>query len=235
MPYTVVNLINKAFYLSGIVSRALQSVTGEQVTDGLELLNFIINDKAMDKAYIPYFNMVTIPAVIGQEKYSIPNLIEGESFTFNIGKLRYPCVSKSRGEYFASGRFDGITSLPFSYHFERTIGGTDLYVYFVPADIYQFKVWGRFGFDEVTLNDDLKLTFDLYYIDYLRHELAVSICNFYKLSIPPQVASCLEAMRLKLRDESPPDLTMIKKSRLGGKSQLNYAYINLGNGWTTPG
>jgi len=54
MVYTARKLITKAYYLSQVISRSLQTVTAEQVTDGLELLNALIDFKRSDLRLIPY-------------------------------------------------------------------------------------------------------------------------------------------------------------------------------------
>ena len=78
MPYTSSQLITYAYYLSGIVSRGTQTVTGEQLADGLDSLNMVIASKSVTYKHIPYFKSVDITANVGQEKYFIPNLLYNE-------------------------------------------------------------------------------------------------------------------------------------------------------------
>ena len=55
MAYTARMLITRAYYLSQIVSRQLQEVSGEQIEDGLFLLNALLQFKSTDLREIPYF------------------------------------------------------------------------------------------------------------------------------------------------------------------------------------
>jgi len=232
MPYLAQTLINKSWYLTGIVSRELQTVSGEQINEGLELLNFVIADKAYDKEFIPYFTEYLLTAVVGQEKYFIPNLVEIETFTFNINNVRFASYQVGRKEYFGDPRVDSIESLPFKWHVERTVGGSNLYLYFLPSDTFPLKIWGKFSFANATLSTDLLTVFDEYYVNYLKYETAAYIANEYCVPLQPQVASVLEAMRNKIRQQSPMDLTLTKKSRFGKDQGTMWGLVNLSRGWT---
>ena len=89
MAYTALQLINRAYYLSQIVARDLQVVSGSQVEDGLYLLNALLDVKGSDLRLIPYFQYYPLTAVANQEKYFVPNLLYVDSMTFNIGPVRY--------------------------------------------------------------------------------------------------------------------------------------------------
>jgi len=114
MAYSALTLITRAWYLSGIVARNLETVSGDQITDGLFLLNVLLDFKASDIRLIPYFTRYAGTFVIGQEKYNIPGLFHIETMTFNLGDVRYPMQSMTRDNYFGLGRVNNINSLPFS-------------------------------------------------------------------------------------------------------------------------
>jgi hypothetical protein len=75
MTFTTNQLITNAFYASGVVSREFETVSGQQIGDGLQWLNEIIDEKVVDDGMIPYESTYTFTAVPGQEIYPIPNLI----------------------------------------------------------------------------------------------------------------------------------------------------------------
>lgn len=231
MAYTVTELINRAFYLSQVVSRELQTVTGQQFEDGLVWLNAILSLKSAYSRVIPYFQQYEFTAVVGQEEYFVPNLVQAETLTFNIGPVRYSTMPMSRRAYFGSGRVDDITSLPFNWHFERVLGGSNVFLYFLPDAAYPVKIWGKFGFDNVTLNQNLLLIFDEYYIDYLRYRLAMRICSEYGIPMQQQALAEMAELEEAMTDVSPPDLTLTKISSLQGSSALNWGDINIGRGW----
>jgi hypothetical protein len=231
MAYTVTELITRAFYLSQVVSRELETVHGQQLEDGLTWLNALLSLVSAKTKLIPYYQEYDFPAVAGQEKYFVPNLVQPELLTFNIGPVRYSTAYQSRKPYFGSGRVDNITSLPFNWHFERLLGGSNIYLYFVPDTNYPIKIWGRFGFTDVTLNQDLELTYDEYYIDYLRYRLAVRICSEYGIQINPQAYEEMLELEEAMKDVSPPDLTLTKISTLHVEPGINWGDINIGRGW----
>lgn len=231
MTYTVTKLITNAWYLSGVVARNQQTVTGDQLTDGLDLLNDLLGVKTADYRLIPYFSATTVNAVIGQEKYFVPNLISLETITFNQQTVRYSMLKQGRKKYFGTGRIDGINSLPFDVHWERTLGGSNFYVYFFPVETYVFNLFGKFGLTSVGVNDDLLQVYDRYYIVYLRYALAEYMASDYNITLQPQVEMKLHQLENMITDISPIDLTVSKLSSFQGDGGLNWADVNVGRGW----
>lgn len=231
MAYSALTLITRAWYLSGIVARNLETVSGDQITDGLFLLNTLLDFKASDIRLIPYFTRYAGNFVIGQETYFIPDLYQIEVMTFNIGTVRYPMISMTRDMYFGSGRVNNVQSLPFSYHLERVKGGSNVYVYFLPNDTYPFSLSGKFALTNVTLMQDMALTYDDFYLEYLRYALAQFFCNEYGIAFAPEKLQMLKTYEKKLLDVSPPDLTLKKVSFMGNQAVMNWAQANIGLGY----
>ena len=233
MTYTVTKLITNAYYASGIVSRDFQTVSGTQLNDGLDFFNEVLTDKYAEKDMIPYFTKYDFNAVIGQEAYFIPNLIEIETIVFFIGSVRYAMQNNGRLAYFGNARANNIQSLPFNWHFERQLGGGSVYLYFLPQQAYAMQIWGQFGLADVALNTNLELTYDQFYISYLKYSLANRLCVDYNFEVPQGVATQLLKYELMISKRvGPMDLTMQKISTLGRQQSLNYAQANLGHGYT---
>ena len=230
-PYTTTDLINRAFNLSQVVSRELEEVSGQQESDGLLWLNALLSLKSAYSRLIPYYQEYDFVATAGVEKYFVPNLVQPETLTFNIGPVRYSTMPQGRKAYFGTGRVDNITSLPFNWHFERLLGGSNIFLYFLPDAAYPIKIWGKFGFDNVQLGQDLLQLYDEYYIDYLRYRLAMRICSEYGIPMQPQAAAELQELEDAMMDVSPPDMTLTKYSSLQGQSGINWGDINIGRGW----
>jgi len=232
MAYSALKLITNAYYLSQVVSRELQTLSGTQASDGLELLNALLDFKSTDLRLIPYFKRDSFPTINGVEEYYRPGLLQVDSMTFNIGTVRYPMREMARRDYFATGRVDNITNLPWSYRQERELGGTRLYMYFLPGDVYTVKISGKFALENVTLMQDMSLTYDAYYIEYLRFALANYICGEYGATFPDQSAMKLQELQKKLMDVNPPDLRVRGKSYFNSSPSLDWQQVNLGLGWT---
>lgn len=234
MAYTVTKLITNAYFVSSIVSRDFQTVSGEQLNVALDFLNDILGDKSVDSQFIPYYTEYNSTFVIGQESYTIPGLILADTLTFTIGTVRYQTRNTDRVKYFGSSRANSVNALPFNWHIEKIVGGSKLYVYFLPDQAYPFQIWGQFGLTEVTLNTDLTLTYDRYYINYLRYKLAQRICCEYNFEYPMQASKQLdEYENLIAKQSTPMDLHLQKSSTLQSGSGLNYGQINIGHGWST--
>lgn len=232
MAYTAQTLITRSWYLSGIVARNLQTVTGDQITDGLMLLNALLDWKQIQTDLIPYWTYRTdLSTVPNQEVYFLPNVLEIESITFNIDVLRYPMDYTTRRNYFGSGRVDNISTLPFNWTYNRALGGGNLYLYFLPEAVYPLKFMCKMGLQEVTLGEDLLTVYDPSYIEYLRYALAQYMCSEYGILFNPESKAILKQIEHQLIDVSPPDLSMIKTSVLTEGSGYNYGDINIGRGW----
>jgi hypothetical protein len=157
MAYTVTNLIVDAYSDSSVVARQFETVQGYQLSDGLRWLNELLGDKTMDTGDIPYITVqYPLVGVVGQEQYFIPNCIDIEAIVFYIGSVRYQMQYLDRGRYFGYPRANNINALPLAYHYERTYGGINLWVYFYPQEPYVFNITGNFFVQSVSLNQDLQ-------------------------------------------------------------------------------
>jgi hypothetical protein len=232
MAYTAQKLITNAWYLSGIIARNLQTVSSDQINDGLDLLNAFLSVETADKRMIPYFQKYETTAVAGQELYFVPNLIQLETITFFIGNIRFSLEDYSRDRYFGESRVVNIQSLPYQFHAERVMGGMNVYLYFLPNSAYPIEIFGKFSLNSVTLNQDLSLTLDQFYIEYIRYCLANKMCEEYNIEFQPQAAAKLKMYQQIIKDISPLDLTMQKVSSFNmANSGDIFLDSNIALGW----
>ncbi len=231
MAYTARQLITRAYYLSQIVSRQLQTVDGEQITDGLFLLNALLKFKGTDVRLIPYFRRYEFDTIIGEEEYFIEDLLMVDTLTFNFNTVRFSLIETTRTDYFGSPRVDGIESLPYQYRVEREKDGSRLYLYFVPSQVFQMKLSGKFGLTEVTLDENLEDTYDAFYIEYLRYALAEYICSDYGATFPDESKAKYMQIQKKLMEVSPPDLSLQKSSYFSGGTAIDWQMANLFKGY----
>jgi hypothetical protein len=234
MADTVNNLISNAYYVSGVTSREFETVSGSQISDGLNWLNDIIGEKVVDEGMIPYETTHSLNAVIGQEEYFIQNLISISTITFFKDNVRYSMKPQSRSKYFGAPRVESIQSLPFNWFMEREFDGARLYLYFQPDQTYPIEIHGIFRLAEVALGDDLSLTLDRFYRTYLRYALADRICTEFSYAVPDNLRKQLSSYEIMIDKKSRRmDLSMQKQSTLQkGTGGINWAYANLGRGWT---
>lgn len=249
MAYTAEQLIVRSWFLSGIVARNLQYPTGDQINNGLQLLNSLLDFKQIEIELIPYWQYITFHCVPNQEFYFLPYVAAIESCTFNLDVVRYPMSPVSRNSYYGSARVDNISTLPFSYNFDRSLGGGNLAIYFLPDSTYPLKMKVKIFLADITsLQTDLtniseivpytflnnsNQGFDTSYIEYLRYELAKMMCSEYGIMFNPESEKILMSYKRKLMYESPNDLSLRKVSILNANQNgtLNWGFVNIGRGW----
>lgn len=232
MAYTARKLITRSWYLSGIVARNLQDVTGDQATDGLDLLNSLLGFKQVETDLVPYFKyLTTISTVPGQEEYFIENVSIIQSATFDYGTVRFPLTELSASQYLASARVNNIVSLPYSYMQQRVDGGTIFRLYFNPQDSWQLNLYCKMFLANVDLDTDLELTFDAAYIEYLRWYLAKYMCLEYGIEFGDGKIKQLRELTSQLQYLSPPEAMVSKVSILQGNAALGWGFVNLFRGW----
>ena len=246
MAYLAETLITRSWYLSGIVARNLQTPSGDQINDGLYLLNALLDFKQIETDLIPYWQYIELPAVGGQEYYFLPYVADIESVTFNIDVVRYPMNYTNRRSYYGSVRVDNISTLPFNWNYNRALGGGNLALYFLPQSNYPLKIMAKIFLVDVQLNTDLtnisesvpytfinnsNQGYDTSYIEYLRYALARQMCSEYGLIFNPQSQKILDSYERNLMYISPPDLTNIKASILVEGPGIQWSDINIGMGY----
>lgn len=258
MTYTAQQLITRSWYLSGIVARNIQTPTGDQIYDGLEMFNDLLNFKQIETDLIPYWQYITFNSVPQQEFYFLPFVAEVETSTFNIGVVRYPMVSTCRTNYFGSSRVDNISTLPFSWNYERGVGGGTMGMYFIPDQEYPIKMKVKIFLVDVDLDIDLQNVtasfnntynipgytpyvfinngiqgYDTSYVEYLRYALARYMCSEYGVEFNPESQRIFQSYQRKLMYMDPPDLSMKKMSILQSDQSPGYSWgdVNVGQGY----
>lgn len=235
MAKTAQTLIADAYYLSGIVSRDAETVSGAQFSLGLDLLNELLAIKTANTNMIPFFMPVEFNTVAGQEVYFVENLVAIETLTFLINNFRFPMTDLNRVEYFGMARAETIQSLPLTYHVEREKDGANIYMYFIPDRVYEIKGFGKISLDSVTASTDLLTKFELNYIAYTKYLLADYLCQHFNLPSTQNVFLQLRRLEKYISQLSPTDLTIQKDNFAKPQAPINYGDINFGHGWRPPG
>ena len=92
-------------------------------------------------------------------------------------------------------------------------------------------------FNFSTVGGELEQTYfamalDLFYIGYIRYELASRLCGVYNIPVPGQVGSQLQKYNNWIDNKSAPmDLRTRKTSTLSNSGNFNYGQANLGRGY----
>lgn len=239
MSYLAAELITRAYYLSGIVSEAMETVSGPQMSTGISLLNDALTEKISDMGLIPFYKKYETVTAIGEPDYFVPNLLAVETLTFNLGvdsPVRFSMVNVGRNQFRGQSQVDNTTTLTSTWHAERSfvggVGGTTISLYPLPAGVYPLKVWGKFGLEEVAEDDDLSLVYERGYLTYMRYELCNLLCSEFGVSMAPEASSRLKQYRKDFDYISPVDLTTKKSSTLQKGPWPDFlAVAYLSGGW----
>lgn len=234
MALTANQLITDSYNLSGIVSLDFELPTGDQISAGLRLLNNILNESSLDSVLIPYFTHQEFTCTPNLGIYNIPNLVEVTSLTFFINNVRFPMIRDSLNRYWATGRVENISSLPFHYYVEKALNSSTIYLYFLPQSNYVMQITGKFSITDVTQFDDISLFYAPYYYKWLTYRLGAELCELYGREFPPQSLMRLNNLERRLNKMVGVDLT-IDKYRMISRPPMNdlYGQANIGKGWTT--
>lgn len=212
MTYMVTELITKAWNLSGIVAAQAETVSGDQLSDGLEHLNDFLALQNANARMIPYTLVQQLTCVAHSEELFVQHLLSLDSLTLREEKpscyLLQSLPLLGRKEYFNQDYPSFLR--PRFYHLEKTKGGSILFLSPIPDKAYSLKLVGKFGLMEVNYNDDLSAIYNREYILYLRYGLADYLCDLY--NHPFSAKAKLREIESKCRDLSPLDLSLEKIS-----------------------
>lgn len=226
-------LVTQAFYLSDVVSRDFETVSGSQLSDGMDMLNDILSEKSARTTSIPYDTHSTFNTVVGQESYQVSGLIEVSEVTYTdtSSNVRYSMRRLTKSEQFGTGRVENINSLPATYYYERNVSGGLIYLYHPPDQVYRVDVTGKVSFTEVESCTDVSSMLPRYYTSYLKYALSSRIADFYNVEFSQQKQIRLQSLERQIFYVVPPDMSVKKISTFNSKSYDNYAEANLSRGF----
>jgi hypothetical protein len=227
-------LINRAYYLSGIVARGLEEVAGDKGADGLFWLNSLLEEKSIDGKLISDYQHQSQTMIVGQQKYFVPNLVVIDSADFVLGVVRYSMEKDERVRFWGEPRALNIESLPYKYYFERITGGANIYVWPLPSSAFILEYTGKFQLSEVTPDTDLDPLLYKFYQTFLCYELAIRLCDWFKVSPPSNTYIQYEKFNKSLQGLNVMDFSIIKQSTLSKGYLLDWNQINLGRGGFSP-
>lgn len=224
---TAQQIVDSGWYLSGIVARDYEVVSGSQSADGLEILNDILSEMAVTGKYQPYYTQITQNVTKGSASFFVTNLIDCDSVTFKIQSVTYTMNRRNVTQYFNKSFVNSVESLPYEYYFQREVGGGRIFIYYSPSDDYDFRVSGRFSINIVESTTDLSSQFDQIYLTYLKYACAVRMCQFDNVTPPKTVQQELFRIRKMITKMSPSIAENQNISILGSYKAPSYGRANL--------
>jgi hypothetical protein len=208
MVYTVTQLISNAWNLSGIVAAQAETVSGEQLKEGLDHLNDFLALQSTESRMIPYTRIYFFECQAKQDEFLIEHLLQIDVLTLSEKDMVYTLQSLRRKDFFTQPCQHYSPARPQAYHSEPDKGGSRLFLSPTPSKNYRLRLVGKFGLSEVNYNDDLNAIYGREYILYLRYGLADYLCDLY--NHPFAAKTKLSLLEAKLRNYSSLDLGMNK-------------------------
>lgn len=215
--YTVTELITKAWNLSGIVAAQAETVSGDQLKDGLDHLNDLLALQNANSRMIPYTRIQQLSCIAHSEELFVKHLLTLDALMLKEEEPRSYLLQSlplvGRKDYFTKDYPSFLR--PRFYHLEKTKGGSLLFLSPTPDKAYLLKLVGKFCLTEVNYNDDLNAIYNREYILYLRYGLADVLCDLY--NHPFSARKKFKEIETQLRDLSPLDLSAEKISYFHGE------------------
>lgn len=234
MAFNTLQLVQKAYNASGVNPQGFKELTPLQTENGLYLFNIILSDKTVDTSMLLYWTRLNGEFVAGTSEYFIDNLIQIQVLTFFLsdGTVRYPTQAQNLEQFMGSARAVNVDSLPFTYYVNKSIGGSTLYVYYIPSQNYPYEIWGQFQLQNVTLFQDLSTSFEPFYLDFLTLELAQRICVYGNYTTPTNLMEQLLAYRKTIGlNGIVQDLSMSMISSINNPNFINWSQVNIGQAY----
>lgn len=163
---------------------------GDDQELAITILNQLLQSYASTGLLITIAKTFDCPLTIGQENVVIgpPSIIEPpdiqagrlahlEAAWLILSGVTYPLIVESKGEFFASWKFDPLKGLP---RFVIVLPDTDvvrLRLYPAPSQFFQFFLRGKFQLPILTANDSLDLL-PQYYTRYLLFAVARDVAMY---------------------------------------------------------
>lgn len=234
MAITANQLIAQSYYLADITGPEYETMNGQQASSGLQLLNGIMGEVALDAILIPYFTHQSFNTVAHQEAYVIADLVEVSTMTYNIdNNVRYSLTRESINRYFGWARVNNLFSLPQIYTVQREHNASKIYLYPIPDKVYEVDITGKFMLSDVQFNDVLTGTYDVFYLKWLKYRLAFELCQLNGKTMNPDAKEQLANLERRVNKLVGTDLLINKFpliSRRAGRGDT-YLQANFPSAW----
>jgi len=165
----VSTLIVDAYRLGKILPVVGANPNSERLTDGLRLLNYIIDEMNIDGREVVLNASLTIDKLT--TPYPLKGWIQISSATYRIGSVETPIDIVGLDEFMGTAYIRNVKSIPYIGYFQRSdLDGFNLNFYFDPDEKYPVTINGLKAVDELTLNDNIDTKAKIYKV-YLLERL----------------------------------------------------------------
>lgn len=189
MKLQVNKLIDKAYQVIGIKS-ADRNLTGDEITEGLEQLNIIIDLISGNSQQISFSKTLTFDLTIGKQVYTIgeggdfgnERLVNLEKAVLIDSNIQYPLSILSDNAFYGISRNLNTNGKPSRVFFQNNLDNlTEIHFFIIPDKSYTVKIKGKFILSNLEFNTEIE-NVPHYYYAYLQYYLAKVLHSFFPSS-----------------------------------------------------
>jgi hypothetical protein len=189
---TTNDLIVSSLYLLGELGVG-ESPDAMMLSTGLEIINEIIDGFSADSIYISYLTTLDFNFVVGQQTYSISDLIPADinadrvvdlTFaTYSVESdpnqpITYPLYVVSKAEYYNVVRLQKLQARPGLIFLNKQATESFITVYPAPDQPYKCSIQVKSMINSLSANEDLT-SLPPYYYGFLKYALAREFRSYY--------------------------------------------------------
>lgn len=192
----VSSLIVDAYRFGKIFPVVEANPDSERLTDGLRLLNYIIDEMNIDGKEVVLNASFTIDNPT--TPYPLKGWIEISSATYRIGSVETPMEIVSLDKFMGTSYIRNVKSIPYLGYFQRSdLDGFNLNFYFDPDEKYPITINGLKSIDKLTLNDDINVKAKIYKV-YLLERLIQNLRAYNSKPDDPRNIAAIANLENKL-------------------------------------
>ena len=136
--------------------------------------------------------------------------------------MRIGLREQGRGRYDGENRVNDTQAPPGYFNYEKVLGGVNLSVWPLPSSDYTVTITGLFALSSVTMNTDLSLTYDDFFIVFLKLLVIRRLAAKYKRKLDQTYKDMLvEAKEAIENSFNEPDFTSTPLSLVDGGTTID--------------
>lgn len=232
---TVNDLIQRAYRVIGVKSDD-RNLSDYESTEGLDVLNELLDSYFADPYLIAYDAEVQFNLVVGQKSYEFSQLGTADVTSNKITHLKKCVLEYSDVSYPVEITKDFIDwdkrrvitrqGRPYQCYLQNENFKSLLIFNILPEQPYVCKIKAKFALDNVSLNTDLEQV-PVYYIRFLRYALARELSSSFPGAIWDQLREIRYSEALaSIKSKSDKDLLQSASCAMISRTRNKYTGIN---------
>lgn len=185
---------------------------------GIFVLNALLSQFSANSIYVPFIQDLGFTMVVGQDVYSVSNIVTSdlnfdriislEYANFNVDSIVYPLKVINKSEYFNTVRLNNLLARPGFVYLDKQIQQSFLTFYPIPDQPYPCDIRVKFMIDDLVLNSNVTQV-PTYYQYFLIYALARAFKNYYPTgNWTPESESEYQRMFADLKISNETDMTI---------------------------